>query len=71
MSAAMSAWRSCSFSRGLSTSPRSPPVHVTTMTSAPSATYLAIVAPPLLDSSSGWACTAIIRSGSSTIDYSY
>jgi hypothetical protein len=47
---------------GLSTLPRSPPVHVATSTSTPSATYFAIVAAPLLDSSSGWACTAIRRS---------
>ena len=51
---------------GLSTSPRSPPVQVTTSTSTPSATYLAIVAAPLLDSSSGCACTAISRSRSPT-----
>src|SRR5262249_24563518 len=44
-------------------SPRSPPVSVHTRTSTPSRTYLAIVAAPLLDSSSGWACTAISRSG--------
>ena len=54
----------CSF--GLSTSPRSPPVQETTSTSTPSATYLAIVAAPLLDSSSGCACTAISRSRSPT-----
>ncbi|SKZ19384.1 Uncharacterised protein [Mycobacteroides abscessus subsp. abscessus] len=30
-------------------------------TSLPSAAYLADVAAPLLDSSSGWACTAIRR----------
>src|ERR1700716_3941413 len=47
---------------GFSPLPASPPVQVTTMTSCPSATYLAIVAAPLLDSSSGWACTAIKRS---------
>ena len=34
-------------------SPRSPPVSVQTSTSTPSRTYLAIVAAPLLDSSSG------------------
>src|SRR5262249_48343829 len=34
-------------------------------TSTPSRTYLAIVAAPLLDSSSGWACTAMRRSGPS------
>src|SRR4051794_15424506 len=49
---------------GLRMSPRSPPVHVTTRTSTPSSAYLAIVAAPLLDSSSGWACTAISRSRS-------
>ena len=43
-------------------SPRSPPVSVTTITRAPSAAYRAVVAAPLLDSSSGWACTAINRS---------
>src|SRR6185503_3327358 len=37
-------------------------VHDTTSTSLPSATYLAMVAAPLLDSSSGWACTAMSRS---------
>src|SRR4051794_36821627 len=51
-------------SRGFRTSPRSPPVHVTTSTSTPAAEYIAIVAAPLLDSSSGWACTAIRRNGS-------
>src|SRR5262249_5556017 len=51
---------------GLSTLPRSPPVQVTTRTSTPSATYRAIVAAPLLDSSSGWACTAIRRRPSLT-----
>src|SRR5215475_4838854 len=45
----------------LSMSPRSPPVRVQTMTSAPERTYRAIVAAPLLDSSSGCACTAISR----------
>src|SRR5262249_17392247 len=45
-----------------SMSPRSPPVSVHTRTSTPSDAYLAIVAAPLLDSSSGWACTAISRS---------
>src|SRR5215469_17417546 len=47
---------------GFRMSPRSPPVIVQTRTSAPSLTYLAIVAAPLLDSSSGCACTAISRS---------
>src|SRR4051812_9709685 len=51
---------------GLSTLPRSPPVQVTTRTSTPSATYFAMVAAPLLDSSSGCACTAINRSCSAT-----
>src|SRR5690242_11688733 len=53
-------------SLGLSTLPRSPPVQVTTSTSTPSLTYLAIAAAPLLDSSSGCACTAISRSCSAT-----
>ncbi|MGY3680149.1 hypothetical protein ACVWXU_003772 [Streptomyces sp. TE33382] len=43
------------WSFGLRMEPRSPPVQVTTSTSTPSDTYLAIVAAPLLDSSSGWA----------------
>ncbi len=38
-------------------------MQVTTITSTPSATYLAVVAAPLLDSSSGWACTAMRRRG--------
>src|SRR4051794_16155661 len=46
---------------GFRIEPRSPPVQVTTCTSTPSATYLAVVAAPLLDSSSGWACTCIKR----------
>src|SRR3712207_1409719 len=54
-------------SAGLSTDPRSPPVQVATMTRTPSATYLAIVAAPLLDSSSGWACTASRRNGSASV----
>ena len=49
---------------GLRIEPRSPPVQVATTTSTPSATYLAVVAAPLLDSSSGWACTCISRSRS-------
>src|SRR5689334_21428803 len=53
-------------SLGLSTLPRSPPVQVTTSTSTPSLTYLAIAAAPLLDSSSGWTCTAISLSCSVT-----
>ena len=47
---------------GLRIEPRSPPVHVATTTSTPSATYLAVVAAPLLDSSSGCACTCSRRS---------
>lgn len=43
------------WSLGLRMEPRSPPVQVTTSTSTPSDTYLAMVAAPLLDSSSGWA----------------
>lgn len=43
------------WSFGLRMEPRSPPVQVTTSTSTPSDTYLAMVAAPLLDSSSGWA----------------
>src|SRR5580693_4214391 len=39
-------------------SPSSPSVHVTSVTRAPSAAYLAIVAPVLIDSSSGCACTS-------------
>src|SRR3954454_738390 len=52
---------------GLSTEPRSPPVQVATMTRTPSATYLAMVAAPLLDSSSGCACTASRRSWSGEV----
>ena len=72
---AISRRRTCAMSRrisgsccssGLRMSPRSPPVHETTSTSTPSATYFAIVAAPLLDSSSGCACTAISRSRSPT-----
>src|SRR4051794_5886717 len=51
---------------GLRMLPRSPPVQVTTWTSTPSATYRAIVAAPLLDSSSGCAWTAIRRRWSFT-----
>src|SRR5262245_38478821 len=47
---------------GLRMEPRSPPVQVATCTSTPSATYLAVEAAPLLDSSSGWAWTCISRS---------
>ena len=46
---------------GLRIEPRSPPVQVATWTSTPSATYLAVDAAPLLDSSSGWACTCMRR----------
>src|SRR6266566_4365327 len=53
---------------GFRMSPRSPPVSVATSTWTPSATYAAIVAAPLLDSSSGWACTASSRSGPSLPD---
>src|SRR5690606_3559154 len=48
-------------------SPRSPPAHDTTTTSAPCAAYLASVAAPLLDSSSGWACTAMRRLGAAPL----
>ncbi|VXC60182.1 hypothetical protein ARTHRO9AX_80386 [Arthrobacter sp. 9AX] len=44
-------------------SPRDPSVQVATMTSTPEAAYFAMVAAPLLDSSSGWAWTASSRSG--------
>src|SRR5690625_3716224 len=54
-------------SLGLRIDPRSPPVQVTTRTRSPSATYRAIVAAPLLDSSSGCACTAMRRIGSLTV----
>ncbi len=47
---------------GLRMLPASPPVQVTTMTSWPASAYLAVVAAPLLDSSSGCACTVIRRS---------
>ena len=47
---------------GFRIEPRSPPVQVTTWTSTPSATYFAVLAAPLLDSSSGWAWTCIRRS---------
>ena len=39
-------------------SPSSPSVQVTNVTRAPSAAYLAIVAPVPIDSSSGCACTS-------------
>src|SRR6476469_6368839 len=52
---------------GFSTEPRSPPVHVATRTRAPSATYFAIVAAPLLDSSSGCAWTASSRNWSGSV----
>ena len=47
---------------GFRIEPRSPPVQVTTWTSTPSLTYFTVEAAPLLDSSSGWACTCIRRS---------
>src|ERR1700754_1411926 len=43
------------------TSPSSPSVQVTSVTCAPSAAYLAIVAPVPIDSSSGCACTSSSR----------
>src|SRR6478609_6551296 len=46
---------------GFRIEPRSPPVQVATITSTPSATYLAVLAAPLLDSSSGWAWTCRSR----------
>src|ERR671921_2097009 len=46
---------------GTSTSPSSPRVQVTSVTPRPSATYFAIVAPLLIDSSSGWAWTSSSR----------
>src|SRR4051794_25292162 len=53
-----SAWSAASWaSSGTSTSPSSPSVQVSRVTEAPSATYRAIVAPLLIVSSSGWACT--------------
>src|SRR6266581_4226593 len=42
-------------------SPSSPSVQVTSVTCAPSAAYLAIVAPVPIDSSSGCACTSSSR----------
>ncbi|CAM5295034.1 hypothetical protein SBADM41S_02390 [Streptomyces badius] len=48
-------------SEGGMTSPSSPSVHVTRVTWAPSAAYLAMVAPLLIDSSSGCACTSSRR----------
>src|SRR5262245_40596610 len=53
---------------GLRMEPRSPPVQVATWTSTPSATYLAVEAAPLLDSSSGWAWTCISRSPARGLD---
>src|SRR5215217_6376197 len=44
-------------SSGTRISPISPPVQVTMVTPMPSATYFAMVAPLLMLSSSGWACT--------------
>src|SRR5215469_11096014 len=49
----------CASSGGM-ISPSSPSVQVTRVTPAPSAAYLAIVAPVPIDSSSGWACTSSI-----------
>src|SRR5262245_53041705 len=46
---------------GFRIDPRSPPVQVATWTSTPSATYFAVEAAPLLDSSSGWAWTCMSR----------
>ena len=48
-------------SDGGMTSPSSPSVQVTSVTCAPSAAYLAIVAPVPIDSSSGCACTSSSR----------
>src|SRR6266536_926121 len=70
---AISSWRILAISdrtsarsmAGFRMSPRSPPVSVATSTAEPSDTYLTMVAAPLLDSSSGCACTAISRSGAS------
>src|SRR4051812_29641582 len=46
---------------GFRIEPRSPPVQVATWTSTPCATYIAVLAAPLLDSSSGWAWTCMRR----------
>src|SRR4051812_9826187 len=46
---------------GFRIEPRSPPVQVATCTSTPCATYIAVLAAPLLDSSSGWAWTCMSR----------
>src|SRR5512145_1817761 len=46
---------------GTRTSPSSPSVHVTSVTWVPRATYFAMVAPWLMLSSSGCACTSNIR----------
>src|SRR5215472_12112844 len=56
----------CPSSAGI-TSPSSPSVHVTKATCAPSAAYLAIVAPVPIDSSSGWACTRSKRLPSAAV----
>src|SRR5512142_202017 len=48
-------------------SPSSPSVQVTSVTCAPSAEYLAIVAPVPIDSSSGWACTSSSRRAGSML----
>ena len=63
-----SAWSaaSCS-SSGTRISPSSPSVQVTSVTDAPSATYRAIVAPLLIVSSSGWACTSSMRGRGTSI----
>src|SRR5579875_969656 len=50
----------CARSAGM-TSPSSPSVQVTSVTPAPSAAYLAMVAPVSMDSSSGCACTRSSR----------
>src|SRR5580700_2103764 len=48
-------------------SPSSPSVQVTSVTCAPSAAYLAMVAPVPIDSSSGWACTSRSRLASDLV----
>ena len=48
-------------------SPSSPSVQVTTVTSAPSAAYRAIVAPVVMLSSSGWAWTSSSLRGTGEI----
>ena len=54
---------------GFRIDPRSPPVQVTTWTSTPSATYFAVLAAPLLDSSSGWAWTCMRRNMRSILEW--